>query len=227
MTSIMAFPFESLWKSFYLLRPQKQRIRYLKIMTWAKPRTSGVWMPKLPGAPVQCWQTSHCPTPPCERACRRPEMSGLHTEIYTAYQPNPTKKDRIKPFEDVWPTIVMHNWQGQVRGDFNHDWDFHLVMTSVTLPVIALCLLVWNPGIWCWNLHFHLQFWTPTRRLHKFVVNLLLRSKWQVFTGENVTNRGGFNQPWKGKKSHTGQQRLQLEHEPMLGRYQECRDLSP
>ena len=65
-------------------------------------------MVKLPGAPVQCWQTSHCPTPPCERACRRPEMSGLHSEIHTAYQPNPTK-NRIKPFEDVWPTIVMHN----------------------------------------------------------------------------------------------------------------------
>ena len=173
-------------------------------MTWAKPRTSGVWMPKLPGAPVQCWQTSHCPTPPCERACRRPEMSGLHTEIYTAYQPNPTKKDRIKPFEDVWPTIVMHNWQGQVRGDFNHDWDFHLVMTSVTLPVIALCLLVWNPGIWCWNLHFHLQFWTPTRRLHKFVVNLLLRSKWQVFTGEMSPTEGDSTNHGREKKATLG-----------------------
>lgn len=55
-------------------------------------------MPKLPGAPVQCWQTSHCPTPPCERACRRPEMSGLHSEIYTAYQPKRIGSSHLKMF---------------------------------------------------------------------------------------------------------------------------------
>ena len=101
---IMAFPFsESLWKSFYLLRPQKQRIRYLKIMTWAKhSQTKDL---RCLDAQAARGPSSVLADKPLPNTAMRARLQKAWNVWFTQWNLHslPTKKDRIKPFEDVWP----------------------------------------------------------------------------------------------------------------------------